>query len=138
METQVKPNLVQYIQSTQWLGENNLSIKTLIKKYIEGGVKWANKEMKLLNLGNTKSGDLLDVKVQIGMDLLSQFNNQSECGYQSVTCSSFSMNTNSGNGVQNVQGMYQQIQSNNPNFGNNYIQQSYNNSNPNTLPYNGN
>lgn len=63
METQVKPNLIQYIQSTQWLGDNNLSIKTLIKKYLEGGIKWANKEMNLLNLGNTKSGSLLDVKV---------------------------------------------------------------------------
>jgi len=63
METQVKPNLVQYIQSTQWLGNNNVSLKTLIKKYLEGGIKWANKEMKLLNLGNTKSDNLLDMKV---------------------------------------------------------------------------
>jgi len=74
---------------------NNSSLKTTIKKYIEGGIKWATKEMYLLNLGNTNSNNLLDVKVYFGMDLLSQ---ASQCSVNiRISCNTFnSMGTGLG------------------------------------------
>lgn len=51
METQIRPNLVNYIVQTQMLGSKT-PLKEVLFKYLDGAIKWAMKELKTLELYN--------------------------------------------------------------------------------------
>lgn len=47
METQITPNIADYITYTQSLGQK-FKLKDIMFKYLDGSIKWAMKELKAL------------------------------------------------------------------------------------------
>jgi len=47
METQITPNIVNYITFIQTMGVK-FTLKDIIFKYLDGSIKWAMKELKAL------------------------------------------------------------------------------------------
>lgn len=98
METQINPNLLKYIVSTQTIG-SKASLKLVMSKYLDGAIRWALKELKTLELYNDRiKNKKLNVKVYIGIDSLN--GSSSGCNFiANPTCvtshSQFSVNMGS-------------------------------------------